>query len=108
MARLNDRSVESWDESRFDARDVLTICTGLIPDIHRLPDIYRVLGYMTGGVVRMNEFQAAMQECQAFLLHDYPQLTRLRPPRGANNDEVYQWLEEQALRLGGALPVKRH
>ncbi len=108
MARLNDRSVESWDESRFDARDVLTICTGLIPDIHRLPDIYRVLGYMTGGVVRMNEFETAMQECKAYLLHDYPQLTRLRPPRGAGNEEVYQWLEEQALKFGGALPVRRH
>ena len=108
MARLNDGNVESWDESRFDARDVLTVCTGLIPDIRRLPDIYRVLAFMTGGAVRMHEFESAMRECQAYLLHDYPQLARLRPPRAPGGDEAYQWLEEQALKLGGVLPVKRH
>lgn len=108
MAHLDDRNTLSWDEARFDARDVLTICTGLIPDIHRLPDIYRVLAYMTGGLVRMNEFGKAMIECQAYLLHEHPELARIHPPRKANADETYQWLEEQALRLGGVLPVKRH
>jgi hypothetical protein len=108
MAHIDNRNTLAWDEDRFDARDVLAICTGVLPDIHRLPDIYRVLAYMTGGTVRMSEFGAAMTECQAYLLHDYPHLARLRPPRGANAEQTYQWLEEQALRLGGALPVRRH
>lgn len=108
MAHIDNRSALSWNYARFDARDVLTICTGLIPDIHRLPDIYRVLAYMTGGMVRMNEFGIAMLECQAYLLHDYPALARLRPPRGASEDEVYQWLEEQAISVGGVLSVRRH
>jgi hypothetical protein len=108
MAHVDKCNTLSWDEARFDARDVLTICTGLIPDIHRLPDIYRILAYMTGGVVRMNEFGKAMIECQAFLLHERPELARLRPPRKATPEETYQWLEEQALRLGGALSIKRH
>jgi len=108
MAKIDKRNIQSWDESSFDARDVLTICTGLIPDIHRLPDIYRVLAYMTGGVVRMNEFGAAMRECHAYVLHDYPALGKLRPPRTDSEEEVYQWLEEQALRLGGIIAVKRH
>ncbi|HET9699915.1 MAG TPA: hypothetical protein VFP70_03245 [Burkholderiales bacterium] len=108
MAHLDHRKMLSWDEARFDARDVLTICTGLIPDIHRLPDIYRVLAYMTGGTVRMSEFGTAMLECQAYLLHDHPELARLRPPRGASEEEVYQWLEEHAIRIGGVLPVRRH
>lgn len=108
MAHINKGNVQCWDESSFDARDVLTICTGLIPDIHRLPEIYRVLAFMTGGMVRMNEFGAAMRECQSYVLHDYPELGLLRPPHKESEEEIYQWMEEQALRLGGALPVKRH
>jgi hypothetical protein len=108
MARIDNPNSQCWDEGCFDARDVLTICIGLIPDIHRLPDIYRVLAYMTGGVVRMNEFGAAMRECQSYMLHDFPELGLIRPPPAADEDELYQWLEEQALRLGGVLPVKRH
>ena len=108
MAQLDDQSLLSWDEARFDARDVLTVCTGLIPDIRRLPEIYRVLAHMTGGVVRMNEFGSAMLECQAYLLHDHPELARLHPPRGGSEEELYQWIEELALRLGGVLPVRRH
>lgn len=108
MAHIDKPDVRSWDESSFDARDVLTICTGLIPDIHRLPEIYRVLAYMTGGVVRMNDFGTAMRECQSYVLHDYPELGTLRPPRVESEEEIYQWIEEQALKLGGVLPVKRH
>ena len=108
MARIDKRKIQSWDESSFDARDVLTVCTGLIPDIRRLPEIYRVLAYMTGGLVRMNEFGTAMRECQSYVLHDHPELGMLRPPRTESAEEVYQWLEDQALRLGGIIAVKRH
>lgn len=108
MAPIDSRSTLSWDEARFDARDVLTICTGLIPDIHRLPEIYRVLAYMTGGLVRMNEFATAMLECQAYLLHDHPELARLRPPRDGSEEEIYQWIEEHSISIGGTLLVRRH
>lgn len=108
MARIDNPTTLSWDEARFDARDVLMICTGLITDIHRLRDIYHVLAYMTGGPVHMNEFRTAMEECRAYLLYEHPEFARLRPPRGAQQEEIDQWIEDQALRIGGVVAVRRH
>jgi hypothetical protein len=108
MAHMNDARLAPGDECRFDARDVLAICAAVVPDVRRLPDIYHVLGFMTGSPVHMCEFEAAMQECRSYILHQHPELARLRPPRDASDDETYQWLEEEALRLGGIIAVNRH
>ncbi len=96
------------DECGFDARDVLSICTGLIPDPQRLPGIYKVLGYMTGAPVRISEFETAMRECKTYLLYSHPELLALELPDFGCIEDAAQWLEDEASRLGGVVTVKRH
>lgn len=108
MGHIDNRSLVPGDECGFDARDVLSICTGLIPDPQRLPSIYHVLGYMTGAPVRICDFEIAMRECKTYLLYAHPELLALEPPNFRCIEDADEWLEDQALRLGGIVTVKRH
>lgn len=108
MGQIDDKRLAPINEYRFDARDVLAICTGVVADVHRLPDIYAVLGFMTGGPVHMSEFEAAMRECRSYLLHQHPEIARLKAPCFASDNDAYQWLEEEALKLSGVVAVTRN
>jgi hypothetical protein len=108
MGHIEDKRLVPTNEHGFDARDVLAICTGVVADVHRLPDIYAVLGFMTGSPVRMSEFEAAMRECRSFLLHQHPEIARLKAPCFTSDNEAYQWLEEEALKLSGVIAVTRN
>lgn len=108
MGHIDKQSVAPEEECCFDARDVLSICTGLVPDPQRLPGIYRVLGYMTGAPVRLGDFETAMRECKSYLLYSHPELLALDPPNFRSLEDADQWLEDQALQLGGVIIVTRH
>jgi len=108
MGHIDKHPFAPSDECGFDARDVLSICTGLIPDPQRLPGIYKVLGYMTGAPVHVSEFETAMRECKTYLLYSHPELLALEPPHFRAIEDAVQWLEEESMRIGGVVTVRRH
>jgi hypothetical protein len=59
---------------KFPTRLVLCVVSKTIPDSKLMPDVYRLLEFLTGGPVSTSQLAAAMHEAHRFLVYRNPRL----------------------------------
>lgn len=102
----------------FHLADVLTITTGRLVSPRGVEAIYDVLNFMTGDNLFTHQLPRGMDECQAPLLAQHPDLAAVEIPAsfdaaGDVEAAVHAWVAEQVERFGefrevAPLPAEAH
>jgi hypothetical protein len=95
------------DTRRFSAPQVLCVATHTIPDASLMPEVYRILEYMTGGPVSTERLAQAMYEAHRFLVHRCPHLALGWEDRPESDESGRAWFAQKAAEAREGLVVPR-
>ena len=95
------------DTRKFATAQVLCVATHTIPEASLMPEVYRILEYMTGGPVSTERLAQAMYEAHRFLVHRSPQLALGWEDRPESDESGRAWFAQRVAASKDGLAVPR-
>lgn len=92
---------------KFPTYAVLCVASKLIPEQTMLPEVFKVLEYMTQGPVSTLLMNRAMNEAHSYLLFRQPQLALTGGITGDQREAVRDWFADMQSKHGETIEVMR-
>lgn len=91
-------------QTAFPIESILSVTTG-VAFIEEIGDLYEILNYLTGDVLRMRQLSRAGRVCKSAILFQHPRLADVDASH-VNEENWAQFVRECKERYGDALPLQ--